>query len=400
MNPDMQGYVVRVSNFVTHLGAAILITWSNKNPRRYYAMLFLQIVFILIGVFASIGRDQLNVDDAQFAIILTHSPTCAYYVLLVLPRLFLKTLPARARSVLNNPKLLPTEAAPAWNQLLTELNCQPVTDGLCAALIVLICLALNVSVQSNGLTHLYQTEDSEIFQIPSATAATVVYRWLLLGGISVPVYECVLARHAKLRWKLTRRLAARDAGVKYTFNWKRRVRGFFATWYIAVKLHPWIPFLYAAVMFEHWARKLSIWTVESDFVFSFGQFLALGPSVPVALECLALAIHRRSDIANIPKSFYKDVIWIITGTGQAWGGDDPDLRDVWNAFPADELPPEPELPFTTINPEPSFPLPDPSVTRIVTTRNPRPRRCRTVTKGSQHKKSRVKEMDVGRRSIA
>ncbi|KAJ6538276.1 hypothetical protein DFH09DRAFT_1399716 [Mycena vulgaris] len=124
MNPDMQGYVVRVSNFVTHLGAAILITWSNKNPRRYYMMLFLQIAFILIGVFASIGRDQLSIGDAQFAVILTYSPTCAYYVLLVLPRLFRKTLPARARSALNNPKRLPMEPALArLNQLMTELNC-------------------------------------------------------------------------------------------------------------------------------------------------------------------------------------------------------------------------------------------------------------------------------------
>ncbi|KAJ7463356.1 hypothetical protein FB451DRAFT_1494448 [Mycena latifolia] len=157
--------------------------------------------------------------------------------------------------------------------------------------------------------------------------------------------------------------APRDSVVNNTFNWKRRVRGFFVTWYIAVKLHPWIPFFYAVVMFEHWARKLSIWTVESDFEFSFGQFLALGPSVPVAWECLALAVHRRSEIASIPKSFFKDVVWIIKGTGQPWGGDDPDLRDVWNVFPADELPPEPELPFATSNPEPSFSEPDPSGVR-------------------------------------
>ncbi|KAJ6580045.1 hypothetical protein DFH09DRAFT_1076953 [Mycena vulgaris] len=115
----------------------------RQNPFAH-TMLFLQIAFILIGVFASIGRDQLSNGDEQFAVILTHSPTCAYYVLLVLPRL----------------KLLPTEPAPAWNQLMTELNCQLVADGLCAALIVLIFLALNISVQYNGLTHLHLTEDS------------------------------------------------------------------------------------------------------------------------------------------------------------------------------------------------------------------------------------------------
>jgi hypothetical protein len=41
--------------------------------------------------------------------------------------------------------------------------------------------------------------------------------------------------------------------------------------YIAMKMHPWIPFLYAIVMFEGWSRKLNVWTVEKDFVFSYGQ---------------------------------------------------------------------------------------------------------------------------------
>ncbi|KAJ6538277.1 hypothetical protein DFH09DRAFT_1090702 [Mycena vulgaris] len=80
---------------------------------------------------------------------------------------------------------------------------------------------------------------------------------------------------------------------------------------------------------------------------------------------------------------------LSNGTGQPWGGDDPDLRDAWNVFPADELPPEPELPFAAFNPEPFFSPPDPSVTRIAATRNPRRSRCQTATKGSQHKKSRV-----------
>ncbi|KAJ7133246.1 hypothetical protein C8R44DRAFT_730427 [Mycena epipterygia] len=113
MNPDMQGYVVRVSNFVTHLGAAILIAWSDKSPRSYYTMLYFQIVFVLIGVFASIGRGQFNIDDVQFAVMLTNSPICAYCVLLVLPRLFMKMLPGQARGALNNLKLLPTDPAPA-----------------------------------------------------------------------------------------------------------------------------------------------------------------------------------------------------------------------------------------------------------------------------------------------
>jgi hypothetical protein len=45
--------------------------------------------------------------------------------------------------------------------------------------------------------------------------------------------------------------------------------------YIAMKIHPWIPFLYALIMFENWSRKLNIWTVEKDFVFPYGQVRVL-----------------------------------------------------------------------------------------------------------------------------
>lgn len=41
--------------------------------------------------------------------------------------------------------------------------------------------------------------------------------------------------------------------------------------YIAVKLHPWIPVIYLVVLFEDWSRKLTLWTVEPDFEFSYGQ---------------------------------------------------------------------------------------------------------------------------------
>ena len=170
-------------------------------------MLFLQIVFVLIGVFASIGRGQLNISDAQFAVILTHSPTCAYCVLLVLPRLFMKMLPRRARGALDNLKLPPTDFAPAWNRLMTELNCKSVADGLLAAVILLLSLGLNISVQSNGLTQLYWTESSSASQIPSTTGTGIFHRCLLLGGISVPIYECALARHKELRRRPLRRLA-------------------------------------------------------------------------------------------------------------------------------------------------------------------------------------------------
>ncbi|KAJ7278702.1 hypothetical protein C8J57DRAFT_147696, partial [Mycena rebaudengoi] len=346
MNPDMQGYVVRVSNFVTHSGIAILIAWSNKDPRYYYGILFLQMVFILIAVLISVRRDELSIGDAEFAVTLTRSPLSAYCVLLVLPRLLMKTLSGRATSVLLNLKLLPTDPETAWSQLTTELHSQPVTDGLYAVLIIFLCLTLNISVQLNDFTHFYSSEDSVQLDLHRATGSDIVHKWLVLGGISLVMYECILARHQKLRWELMRTLAARHPSIRHSFYWKRGVCGFCATWYIAAKLHPWIPFLYAAIMFQDWSSKLSILTVENDFDFSYGQFLALAPAVPVAWQCLKLAIRRRSDIVRIPQRFLWDVVWIVSGKGTPWGEDEPKIDDVWNTFPADVVPVEPGLPFS------------------------------------------------------
>ncbi|KAJ7642611.1 hypothetical protein DFH06DRAFT_1213997 [Mycena polygramma] len=357
MNPDMQGYIVRISNFVTHIGVAMLIAWSDKkNPRSYYAMLFLQIVFILIGVLACIRRDQLSIDDAEFAVTLTRSPICAYCVCLVLPRLFVQALRQKARSAFKNLQILfsfSADRSAAWNALIGDLKCRPVFDGFCAILVLLLALALNLSVQFNHIIKLYTVSQCSSTDCLSEGApgmdTTHIVRWLGVGGISLVVYELVLTRHQRLRWELMGRLAARKPSSKKTFYWKRGVCGICATWYITVKLHPWIPFFYTVILFEDWARKLKIWKVEQDFVFSYGQFLAIGPAVPVAWECVALALRRRAELAQIPRFLMRDVVWIVSGTGRPWGGEELRIKDVWEAFPADVLRVEPGLPLQMLD---------------------------------------------------
>ncbi|KAF8168843.1 hypothetical protein K438DRAFT_244959 [Mycena galopus ATCC 62051] len=268
-NPDIQGYFVRLCNFITHIGVAILIAWSTKSPRSYYGLLFSQIISILISVFISIGRNQISISDAEFAVLLTRSPICAYCVLLVLPRLFIKTLPGRIESATQHFK------RGAWKELLADLNCRVVADGLCGLLVLGLCLALDISVRFNGITHLYspvRCGDAQCWRSQSVHSDRSVHRCVALGIASLAMYECVLARHQRLRWNLMRTLAARYPSIKKMIYWKRGVCGFCAAWYITAKLHPWIPFVCVAILFEEWSRKLNIWTVESDFVFSFLQY--------------------------------------------------------------------------------------------------------------------------------
>ncbi|KAF8168849.1 hypothetical protein K438DRAFT_1856242 [Mycena galopus ATCC 62051] len=318
-NPDIQGYFVRLCNFITHIGpsllqTAILIAWSPKSPRSYYGLLFSQIFSILISVFISIGRNQISISDAEFAVLLTRSPICAYCVLMVLPRFFIKAFPNRIQNATQHLK------RGAWKELLADLNCRVVTDGLCGFLALILCLALDISVRFNGTTHLYspvQCGDAQCWR--SHHSDRSVHRCVALGIASLAMYECVLARHKRLRWNIMRTLAARYPSIKKTIYWKRGVCGFCAAWYITAKLHPWIPFVCVAILFEDWSRKLNIWTVESDFVFSYGQVLAILPAAP-------------------------DVIWIVTGRGKPWGAEEPEIDDIWAAFPADEVQHEAGLP--------------------------------------------------------
>ncbi|KAJ7695544.1 hypothetical protein B0H14DRAFT_3042138 [Mycena olivaceomarginata] len=275
MNPDMQGYIVRLSILLPNIGVAMLIAWSTKSPRSYYQLLFAQIFFILIGVLISIRRNQI--------IILTRSPICTYCVLFVLPRLFIKTLGV--------------------------LDCQAIADGLCGGLILVLCLALDISVQLNGITRVYssvQCGPGECWQAQGGRDAGTVRRWAALGVCLATHIRVRTVRHQKL---------TRHPSIKHRFHWKRVI-----------------------------------------------LFLALAPAVPVAWECVTLAISRRSQILQIPKLLLRDVVWIVSGRGESWRAEEElQLNDVWDAFPPDVLVVEPGLPTHARKPS-------------ATARNPRRRR--------------------------
>lgn len=194
----------------------MLIAWSPKSPRSYYGLLLLQMISIIIGVLISIRRNQLSIDDAEFAVILTRSPLCAYCMFLVLPRLFMKTVAHRAKSAVHNLKLLPTAPTVAWNGLMTDLGSQAIFDGLCGVLTLLSCLVLDVSVQLNPITKSYSPipcGTGDCWQSQTSPDIGTVHRWVALIGTSLIIYECVLVRHKKLRWELMGKFAGESPRV-------------------------------------------------------------------------------------------------------------------------------------------------------------------------------------------
>ncbi|KAJ7609873.1 hypothetical protein FB45DRAFT_943140 [Roridomyces roridus] len=385
MNPDVQGYIVRLSNCISHIGVAALIAWSSKSPRDYYRQLYFQLIPILIALFVSTRRGTLSIDDVEFAVLLTRSPICTYCALLVLPRLFVKSLPPSATRVCRNSKLLLTDIERGWKELKGDLTV--VLDACCGALILVLCLALNISVELNGITELYAPVpcgSGVCWRSPArALQIGAVYGWASLSVISILIYESVLVRHKKLRWKVMDALAARHPWTKKSFFWKRGVYGFCATWYIATTQHPWIPFLYAAILFGDWTLKLNIGRVERGFDLTYGQFLALFPALPTAWQCVSLAIQRRSDIQKLPRLIIGDLIWIVTGRGESWSGTEPELKDIWNVFPPDVVAIEPGLPSHS------------STAPVHASRTRRTGRRRLVPKGAATPPAMLPELDLG-----
>jgi hypothetical protein len=136
-----------------------------------------------------------------------------------------------------------------------------------------------------------------------------------------------------------------------------------------MKLHPWLPFLYAVALFTNWSFEMDIWRVEANYSLPFGQvntccsvllraanaqhdgqFVAIAPAFFVLYQCIGLFISRRHEIASLPRRFVLDVIWLISGQGNP-GWTEPELelilKDVWDTFSPD-LPQEAvELPMTS-----------------------------------------------------
>ncbi|KAJ3966617.1 hypothetical protein EV361DRAFT_555741 [Lentinula raphanica] len=90
-NPDMQGYAVRLSNFIVNVCLALLIRYSEEDIAESVTVLLLQIYTLLACAFISLIRKQLSVADAHFALTSTVSPLALYLLYASLRTLFHKS---------------------------------------------------------------------------------------------------------------------------------------------------------------------------------------------------------------------------------------------------------------------------------------------------------------------
>ena len=151
---------------------AVLLAWSNKKRRSCHTILLSQILPILISTLLSIKRNQLTVDDAQFAIIQTRSPVMVYI-------LFDNFLSFLHHST--------------WKQNL-RLS---LFDRAAAIFLIALCLVINFVIQfSNALYLAPEIPRGFLSEFPRKYQ---IYVGVALAGSSIGTYMAVLYRHREER---------------------------------------------------------------------------------------------------------------------------------------------------------------------------------------------------------
>ncbi|KAF8906454.1 hypothetical protein CPB85DRAFT_878007 [Mucidula mucida] len=79
-DPDMQGFIVRVSAFIVNICLAILIKWSKDDLISPVGIVFLQVYTILLATFITMRNKDMSIPDSHFALVLTISPLSVYFV--------------------------------------------------------------------------------------------------------------------------------------------------------------------------------------------------------------------------------------------------------------------------------------------------------------------------------
>ncbi|KAG6916450.1 hypothetical protein DXG01_006717 [Tephrocybe rancida] len=214
-----------------------------------------------------------------------------YVLLLVIPRLFFQT------SALKRTDVTPNSDGsrffkPFRDMLDPQLDWALIRHRTWGLLYVIFCVGVNLTRHLGKAGYISLTfadpATPSLIQLDTRPDYKV---WIGLLVCSALIYECVLHRHAAKRREIMHQLAGDRKTLLMVRPLSKRVRwGFTATWFLATKLHPWLPFFYASVMFLNWSMDMKIWTIENDFEWTYGQ----------CLECISARRHTNGNWASDP----------------------------------------------------------------------------------------------------
>ncbi|KAF5377329.1 hypothetical protein D9757_008006 [Collybiopsis confluens] len=332
-NPDMQGYAVRLSNFIVNVCLALLIRYSDEDVDESVSVLLLQIYTLLVSAFISMIRKNLNVADAHFAITSTVSPLSIYL------------LYASLRKLMKKP-----------SYLFRRLG-----KGSSRTYIILSLLMLPLWATMDSLiyfAHVFTDDCPRITLI-----SWIMYRYM--AAFTSFIFASVFIAVLILMWIIYLLRHFRDIRGEYRRHkmkarpWKhfRWVQWFPLTlksfmisqWDVITKGHPWILTFSVSITYIVWGSSLMLYVPDlSKFYYDlvsglqmdngdpvssyqapdgydplgFGQLLAAAVAFPPIWQLLHLMWTNRTEtgkwIKGYPASLWSGVVFIFTGHRNPW----------------------------------------------------------------------------------
>ncbi|KIK63105.1 hypothetical protein GYMLUDRAFT_41418 [Collybiopsis luxurians FD-317 M1] len=332
-NPDMQGYAVRISNFIVNLCLAILIRYSNEDVIESVSVLLLQIYTLLVSAFISLIRKKLSVADAHFAITSTVSPLAIYL------------LYASVRKILRKRSYLYRRLGHHSNETYVALS----------LLVLLMWIIMDLLIYF-----------ADVFtnKCPRITLVSwFMYRFMaaytsfIFASVFIVILICMwimyLLRHFRDIRDEYRRHKMKAQPWKH-FRWVQwfplTFKSFMiAQWDVITKGHPWMLTFSVVITYVVWGSSLMLYIPDlSKFYYDlvtgleedndlptlpyqapdgydplgFGQLLAATVAFPPMWQVLNLIWTRRNDIVawikSYPISLWNGIVFILTGHRNPW----------------------------------------------------------------------------------
>ncbi|KAK7018797.1 hypothetical protein VNI00_018227 [Paramarasmius palmivorus] len=350
-NPDMQGYAVRLSTFVTNVCIAILITWAEEEVRPSVSLILLQIYTILLCTAVAMVRHDLSVSDAHFALTLTVSPLALYFVY------------STFRFIRRRP-----------NHLYARLGKSKVIVALLIAILVIWWIVFDLMIYT--VSDVFKGDDCK-----ATLEGWLMYRIitslfsLLFAAVFIPFlpifWIIYFIRHFKDIKAEYRRHMEKPRNRWGTFGWIQQAWWscklfIVAQWDVIALSHRWLFFLLIFIWYISWGSSLLLWAVDAskwyhevvvtnyepwkDHVYNppedfdplgYGQLLAVAVAIEPLWAVTRLTFIRRKEIKQwllqYPKSVWHGIVFIFTGKKNPWKvilekrlSDEPDYRNLFH----------------------------------------------------------------------
>ncbi|KAG7096107.1 hypothetical protein E1B28_006783 [Marasmius oreades] len=325
---DMQGYAVRLSAFVANICIAILIAWSKEDVvKESVNVVMLQNFVIMISSAIAMGRKDILVADAHFALALTMSPLSIYFVYSTFR--FFRRRPNHLYDRLGSAKFITA----AMSMILL----------ICWVIFDLLIYFSNV----------YKSEDCKVTLIGwTFNKAFSFILKLTLSSVPIaliPLFWIVyFIRHFKdIREEYRRHMTHKTESwerFRLAQRLGRSIKSFvIAQWDVITRSHKWLFLLTILAFYLGWAASLYIWIVNinerfhvavtviepdpqytpTDFdPLGYGQLLAAAIVIQPIWGVFKLAFLRKHEILlwikQWPKSVWNGIVFIFTGDRNPW----------------------------------------------------------------------------------